>query len=310
MRKSLVISTSGSLFGIVIGRNVFISCSVAVLAALAFGVWGLFGAYQHGHLSYALQQSKQAFDHAASRNHAKVEKLQIQLQAEQQKLAVYARALGQIQARMARLDALGSRLVDVASLDKSEFDFDLEPAFGGPRQQQPDLFAIEAGLRDGLQYLDGRLKQTGAQLSAVDYLLENKRTELQARPHAWPTEGGWISSRFGPRIDPFSGAPAKHQGIDIANRFGAPVVASSRGIVTFAGKMIDFGYVVDIEHGYGYKTRYAHMESLSVKVGDVVAGNKLLGRVGSTGHSTGPHLHYEVRRYGKLINPRSFLPRG
>ena len=312
MKKPLMISSSasGHLFGFVISRNVFIAGALLVLASVSFGIWGVVGAYQHGQLAFALQQSKHALDHAQVRNSAQVEKLQNQLLAEQQKQVVYARTLGRIQARMDRLDSLGSKLVDVASLDKSEFDFDLKPAFGGPRQQQPDMASVDAGLRDGIEHLDAHLKQLGAQLTAVDYLLESKRTELSARPHAWPTEGGWISSRFGPRIDPFSGAPAQHFGVDIANRDGAPILASSRGIVSFAGKMVDFGYVVDIEHGYGYKTRYAHMGSLSVKVGDVVTGNQVLGFIGSTGHSTGPHLHYEVRRYGKLINPKSFLPRG
>ncbi|MDX8407405.1 MAG: M23 family metallopeptidase, partial [Mariprofundaceae bacterium] len=128
--------------------------------------------------------------------------------------------------------------------------------------------------------------------------------------HAWPTEGGWLSSNYGRRTDPFTGQPANHYGVDIANRFAAPVLSASRGVVTFAGKMKDVGYMVDVDHGYGYKTRYGHMSSLAVKVGDVVDDSQLLGRIGSSGRSTGPHLHFEVHLHGKHINPATFLPRG
>jgi len=311
MKQQFVMSTSssGDLCGIVISRNLLIASMMVILTALAFGVWGAFGITQLGQLSYSLKQSEQALQHANTASHLQLTSLQNKLHTEQEKQAVYARTLGQIQARMARLDALGSRLVDVASLDKSEFDFSLEPAFGGPRLPQP-IFAPQSSLHDELQKMDGHVKQLDAQLIAIDYMLENRHAVLDAKPHAWPTEGGWISSRFGLRIDPFNGQPAQHRGIDIANRSGAPVLSASRGIVIFAGKMFDLGHVVDIEHGYGYRTRYAHMGDLAVNIGDVVTSNQLVGHIGSTGRSTGPHLHYEVRRFGKLINPKTFLPRG
>jgi len=312
MNKQLMISTSssGELFGIVISRNLLIVSMVAVLGAFTFGVWGVFGLMQTSQFSHALKHNDQALTQAKMASNIQLASLQTQLHAEQDKQAIYARTLGQIQARMARLDALGSRLVDVASLDKSEFDFSLEPAFGGPRLKQPDMFVAQTNLRDDLQNMDGHLKQLNAQLITIDHMLENRHAALDAKPHAWPTEGGWISSRFGQRIDPFNGQPAQHYGVDIANRSGAAILSASRGVVTFAGKMVDFGYVVDLEHGYGYKTRYAHMGSITVKLGDVVTGNQVMGHIGSSGRSTGPHLHYEVRRFGKLINPKSFLPRG
>jgi len=312
MKKQLMMSTSssGELFGIVIGRKLLIASMACLFGVLTIGAWGAFGLMQTGQFSQALKQSEQALEHARIASAIQLESLQHQLQAEQEKQAVYARTLGEIQSRMARLDALGARLVHVAALDESEFDFSLEPAFGGPRLEQPAMFVAQSNLRDDLHNMDGHLNQLDAQLVAIDYILENRHAALDAKPHAWPTEGGWISSRFGRRIDPFSGQPAQHYGVDIANRSGAAIVSASRGVVTFAGEMIDFGYVVDIEHGYGYKTRYAHMGGLAVKLGDVVAGNQVIGRIGSSGRSTGPHLHYEVRRFDKLINPKSFLPRG
>ena len=312
MKKQSMMSVSscGERVKLVLSRKLLAVSMAAVLAALAVAGWGAFGVMQMSQLASTLKQSEQALMQANASSQIQLDALQSQLHAEQNKQAVYARALGKIQARMARLDALGSRLVDVASLDKSEFDFALEPAFGGPRLQQAAMVVAPIRLHDDLNNMSAHLKQLDAQLVAIDYMLENKNTALEAKPHAWPTEGGWISSPFGRRIDPFNGRPTQHYGVDIANRLGAPVLSSSRGVVTFAGKMVDFGYVVDIEHGYGYRTRYAHMGDVAVHIGDVVAGNQMLGHIGSTGRSTGPHLHYEVRRFGQLINPKSFLPRG
>lgn len=312
MKKQMFMSasSSGDLFGIVMSRKFFVAGSVLLAMLFAFGAWGAFSVYHSEQLAMSLKHAERKLQQIRADNHFRMTELAAELQAEQNKQAVYARTLGQMQARIARLDALGARLVDVASLDKTEFDFGLVPAFGGLRQQPLELTHADVGLHHGIRLVEGRLKQLDMQLTAVNFMLEKKTTAVHARPHIWPTTGGWISSGFGPRIDPFTGAPAMHHGVDIANHFGAQVKAASPGIVSFAGKMEDFGYVVDVEHGYGYRTRYAHLSSLAVNVGDVVAGNQTLGRIGSTGHSTGPHLHYEVRHNGTLTNPRVFLPRG
>jgi len=289
----------------------FLMVGSLLLAVLfGFGAWGVYGVYQKEQLRLSLQQTEGELQQVRAGNDSRIKKMATALQAEQNKLAVYARTLGQMQARMARLDALGARLVDVASLDKTEFDFGLAPAFGGLRQHTPESPQADFSLPYGINSMAGHLKLLDVQLTAVNFMLEKKTTAVHAKPHTWPTAGGWISSGFGPRIDPFTGTPAIHRGVDIANHFGAEVKAASPGVVSFAGKMADFGYVVDIEHGYGYRTRYAHLSSLAVNVGDVIGDRQKLGRIGSTGHSTGPHLHYEVRRNGKLVNPAKFLHRG
>jgi len=306
----MLVPDAGPVRRFCVSRRLLRGCVFFIFGTVVFGTWGLYSAYQTKLLALSLQQTQRAMRHAQTRYDNKVAGLQEKLAAEQQKQAVYARTLGQMRARLSRLDTLGAKLVEVAALDKSEFDFGLAPAFGGPRQTQPALVGLDAGLHDGMRYLSGRMQRLDSRLAAIDYMLESERSEKNARPHAWPSEGGWLSSRFGLRSDPFTGKAARHYGVDIANRFGAPIVAASRGIVTFAGKMKDFGYMVDIDHGYGYKTRYGHMSMLDVQVGDIVNDNQLLGRIGSTGHSTGPHLHYEVHRYGKQLNPVGFLPRG
>jgi len=285
------------------------ACAVALVSLTVFGSWGLYGLYNTNNLQADLQDARHQLELARTLHDQEVTRLHDQVSAEQRKMSLYARTLGQMQARILRLDSLGEKLVKVSSLDKKEFDFGLQPAFGGPRLV-PASLAGKIGLSDHMQHISTRLSNLDTQLAAIDYLLQGDRIEKNAKPHAWPSEGGWLSSRFGMRADPFTGERAVHRGVDIANRFGAPVLSTSRGIVTFAGKMKDFGYMVDIEHGYGYKTRYGHLSSLAVKVGDEVSDSQLVGRVGSSGRSTGPHLHYEVHRNGKSLNPATFLPRG
>ncbi|MDX8380521.1 MAG: M23 family metallopeptidase [Ghiorsea sp.] len=230
------------------------------------------------------------------------------LKAEKDKMNVYARSVGKMQARLSRLDSLGKRLIQTSSISPSEFNFDVQPAFGGPRIPMGSEVA-DLRLDDQLDLVESQISALDTQLVAVNYLLQDGVEEKNARPHDWPTEGGWLSSHFGIRIDPFSSKKAMHKGVDIANRFGAAVLAGSRGVVVYAGKMKGYGYLIEIEHGYGFRTRYGHMSAVNVAVGDIVNANQMVGRVGSSGRSTGPHLHYEVRRNGQAIDPASFLPK-
>jgi len=235
--------------------------------------------------------------------------LEAKFQAEKEKMSVYARSVGEMQARLARLDSLGKRLIQSSSISPAEFNFDVKPAFGGPRIPVANQ-VVDIDLFDQLDQIEAKIIALDTKLAAVNYLLQDDIEETNARPHAWPSEGGWLSSSFGVRTDPFTAKRAMHKGVDIANRFGAPVLAASRGVVVYAGKMADYGYLVEIEHGYGYRTRYGHMSAVHVAVGDIVDANQMVGRVGSSGRSTGPHLHYEVRRNGKALNPAKFLPKG
>ncbi|MDX8391010.1 MAG: M23 family metallopeptidase [Mariprofundaceae bacterium] len=283
-------------------------CAFALTLLLATGAWGGWQFYHTAEKTLQIAALQNQIGMAQSRFSEQRDELQSRLDAERKKLAVYARNIGIIQVRLTRLDALGSKLVDQASLDSAEFDFGLQPAFGGPRVSVSSI-PLE-GIDLSIGRLDVRLAELDVQLAAVDYLMEKQRGQQAARPHAWPSENGWVSSNYGLRADPFTGENARHNGVDIANRFGAPVLAASRGIVTFAGKMKDFGHMLEIDHGYGYVTRYGHMSSLNVHLGDDVSDGQLIGRIGSSGRSTGPHLHYEVHHFGRHMNPRKFLPKG
>ncbi|HXH64977.1 MAG TPA: M23 family metallopeptidase [Mariprofundaceae bacterium] len=283
--------------------------AVSMIAMVGLGGFGVYAMTQKWQQRHALEQTEQAFHLARDQQEKQLADLRAKLAAEVKKNGVFARNIGQIEARLSRLDSLGQRLVEVASLSKNEFDFGVKPAFGGPRQVVNDAGARSMlDIGKNLQSMDVQMSRLDTQLAAIDYLLQDKKEEVAARPHAWPTEGGWLSSPYGLRSDPFTGEPEEHRGVDIANRFGAPVLAAGRGIVVFAGKTPDFGNMIMIDHGFGYKTRYGHMSSLDVKVGDMVQANQLIGRVGSSGRSTGPHLHFEVYRYGMHLDPAGFLP--
>jgi len=302
----MLVPEAGRIHSYPIKQQWLLYGAMLVLALLAFGSWGAYSVYQTQQLLTDLRTSQQALQVARERQNDEQLGMQLRMDSEQKKLSVYARKLGQLQARVLRLDSLGEHLVEVSKLDKSDFDFTVKPGLGGPRIASASVAALN--MDEQMHHMNSQLTHLDAQLAAIDMILQDGREEKLARPHAWPTEGGWLSSHFGIRTDPFTGRQAMHRGLDLANRFGAPVLAASRGVVVFAGKMKGYGYMIEVEHGYGYRTRYGHMSSVVVKAGDEVADNQLIGRVGSSGRSTGPHLHFEVRRFGKAIDPVPFLP--
>jgi murein DD-endopeptidase MepM/ murein hydrolase activator NlpD len=146
------------------------------------------------------------------------------------------------------------------------------------------------------------------ELSLVDLLegLEDKRHHLASTPAIWPAKG-WMTSRFGNRISPFTGARQFHSGIDIAGARGTDVIAPARGRVTFAGKRGPLGSSVTIDHGYGIRTTYGHNDELFVKRGQEIERGQVIAALGSTGRSTGPHLHYVVEVGGKAVNPLNYI---
>ncbi len=229
--------------------------------------------------------------------------------AEQQISALAAR-IGQMHARLIRLDALGKRLTEAANLDRGEFDFDNPPAVGGPEDSAPagesPTIPTVAGLLDSLTTtIDDRSRQ----LAALETLILSRELASQIVPGGRPVESGYISSFFGKRPDPFSGETVFHAGLDFAGAPGTRVLAAAGGVVSFAGRDKGYGKLVEITHGNGYVTRYAHNASLLVEPGQTVRRGDPLALMGSTGRSTGTHLHFEVLRDGRPVNPVSFVRR-
>ena len=235
--------------------------------------------------------------------------IQARASAEQQ-ISVLAARIGQLQARLIRLDALGKRLTEAADLDRGEFDFDAPPAIGGPEEsmsggEAPSVPTVE----ELLDSLDASLDDRSRQLAALETLILSRELASQIVPGGRPVESGYISSFFGKRPDPFTGETAFHAGIDFAAAPGTRVLAAADGVVSFAGRDKGYGKLVEITHGNGYVTRYAHNSSLLVEPGQTVRRGDPLALMGSTGRSTGTHLHFEVLRDGRAVNPMSFVRR-
>ena len=222
-------------------------------------------------------------------------------------LDALALRMGEIQSRVVRLDALGRRLVEMANLDAAEFSFDDVPARGGPdlvTEREP--FEVPDFLAS-LEELVSLLEDREPKLAVVEGTLMNRKLHAEVFPTGRPVNKGWMSSVFGWRNDPMTGKRAFHEGIDFAGRANSEVVAVAAGVVVWSGSRWGFGNAVEVNHGNGYSTLYAHNKKNLVKVGETVKKGQVLALLGSTGRSNGPHVHFEVRRNGKVVNPIKFV---
>jgi len=256
--------------------------------------------------------------HMRANPDALTREVQSELVAQQTKIAATTRKaednlnalalrLGQLQAHVIRLDALGERLTTMAKLDKGEFDFEHEPAQGGPDSdaqsspmEVPDFIAA-------LNQLAVQLDDRGRQLSVLETMLMNRNLQAEVMPAGRPVKHGWLSSYFGMRTDPFTGRRAFHSGLDFAGKMGSDVMAVAAGVVTYAGKRSGYGNLVEINHGNGYSTRYGHNSKILVSVGQTIKKGQIIAKMGSTGRSTGPHVHFEVLINGHAVNPKRYI---
>ena len=226
-------------------------------------------------------------------------------------LDALALRLGELQARVARLDALGARLVDVADLDPEEFGFGAAPPRGGATGPAPAFppHRIPDFLTD-LELLEATLRERALSLGIVDTALTGRKIEAETRPAGRPVIGGWISSGFGWRNDPITGKRVFHYGVDFAGRPGSEIIAVASGVVVAAERRPGYGNVVEIHHGAGLSTLYAHNRKNLVTVGQTVKKGDAVALMGATGRATGSHAHFEVHQEGKSIDPIEFIRGG
>lgn len=225
----------------------------------------------------------------------------------QDRLDALAGRVGQMNAHVIRLDALGRRLTEMAHLDKGEFNFDSPPAVGGPEGLVEGALVASPDLSAMLDDLSHQIKDRERQLSVLESLISTRNLNRQIVPGGRPVLQGWISSYFGQRSDPFTGHQAVHRGIDFAAPAGSQVVAVASGIVTYSKERFGYGRTVEINHGNGYVTRYGHNQRVLVAVGDTIQKGQAIALIGSTGRSTGPHLHFEVLKEGRAVDPMKFV---
>tara|TARA_R110002124_G_scaffold104335_3_gene254093 strand:- start:927 stop:1847 length:921 start_codon:yes stop_codon:yes gene_type:complete len=226
-----------------------------------------------------------------------------------QKVAALTKKLAALQTRLLRLDALGARLANIADLEDGEFDFSLQPAIGGPELESFALEYSHTELDLMFAQLQSHVENREGQLGVLESLMLNRQLNGQSQPAGRPVLKGWLSSRYGRRTDPFSGHRAWHNGIDFAGQEGDQIIAVASGVVTRAGRHSGYGELVEVDHGEGYLTRYAHNRENLVKAGDTVKQGDVIALMGSSGRSTGPHVHFEVYKNGRSVDPASYIRR-
>ncbi|QHS11501.1 M23 family metallopeptidase [Sinimarinibacterium sp. NLF-5-8] len=279
---------------------------VTLLVSLGFGSGYLSARFQvqHAPASATLNQLFANWSEEARQQRSVVAEVK---EEATRNAAALARRIAQLQAQVMRLNAAGQRLTEIAGLDSGEFDFAQPPGVGGPEVAEAASEPRNDELTAAIDQVDAQLSDRERQFRVLEDLLLSSRIQSEVRPSGWPVETGWISSLFGVRTDPFTGRRTGHRGIDFAAPVGAEVKAVAAGIVTDASVHKGYGKLIEINHGNGYATRYAHNSKLLVQVGDKIDKGQAIALVGSTGRSTGAHVHFEVLFNGLLVNPERYI---
>lgn len=266
--------------------------------ALLLGAGMLCGAAMRSVIGMAQVAALQTSD---SNRQAELERVRRDAQRDVNALAA---RLAELQAQANRLNALGARLTQAGQLQDGEFDFE-KPVGQGGGSAARDMPVTELQWR--LHALEGEYRQAGTQMSVLESLLFNRQLERNGLPTREPIAGSFVTSGFGGRADPFGGGYQFHKGIDFQANIGDPVLAVADGVVSFAGVRSGYGNTVEIDHGNGYVSRYAHNSRLDRQVGDLVRAGQEVARAGSSGRSTGAHVHLELWQDGVVVNPRKLL---
>tara|TARA_R110002110_G_scaffold123534_4_gene300330 strand:+ start:1847 stop:2800 length:954 start_codon:yes stop_codon:yes gene_type:complete len=298
------------------GKSRVLALNGTVAFALALAVAALIAAAGWGGYSVAVSQaeadkpsdSELVAEWQSKLGEQKAELAGLQQNVQDQVDALTLR-LGEIQGRLLRLDALGQRFVESGLVGSDEFDFNQPAAVGGPEDSLPaDSFSAPE-LTRMIDELEHKMQDREQQLRLLDQVSSRQKLEdelyLEGRPITW----GWLSSRYGYRSDPFTGKRTWHAGVDLAGKDGSDIISVAGGVVSYAGERYGYGNLVEIDHGDGLITRYAHCNTIKVNVGDVIQKGQVLALMGSTGRSTGPHVHFEVIRNGKSENPETYIKR-
>jgi murein DD-endopeptidase MepM/ murein hydrolase activator NlpD len=215
--------------------------------------------------------------------------------------------LGEIQAQTLRLNALGQRLATVGKLDDGEFDFTQAPALGGAEDPEARPHSASFDVGSEIAKLRTTLDSEETQLTVLEDMLLDRRVDSALRPAGYPVVTGYIGSGYGERSDPINGSVEHHLGLDFDAPVGTEIRAVADGVVTWNGDKAGYGNVIEIDHGNGYMTRYAHNQKNLARVGERVHAGDVIARVGATGRATGPHCHFEVWLHGKAVNPLNYV---
>jgi len=278
---------------------------IASAALMLATVLALAGAMNYGLLRYAAELNiPYVKDVLVAIQEQQHQRTQSYLQDNLNAMAI---RLGQMQAQLLRLDTLGERLAKLAGFKQQELMFSEVPGRGGANSSVPSQNISLGDFTAQIDVLTRQLEDRGDKLGLLEsmFTLESARKKLT--PTKLPVEGGWYSSNYGWRIDPFTGQRAFHEGIDFMAEVGTPIHAAAAGVVVYSEFHPQYGNMIEIDHGNDLISRYAHASRRFVKIGDVVLRGSRIAEVGKTGRATGAHLHFEVRQRGAARNPAQFL---
>jgi murein DD-endopeptidase MepM/ murein hydrolase activator NlpD len=281
-------------------------CVIVAVVAIVGGAFGAGWSLNHDGGSDGLAIGQTAhWSQVLAKQRDEIADLKRQMQVRADAIAIQ---IGDMKAHVIRIDALGQRLTAMAGIKSSEFNFGQDPPQGGPETDIPGAGKPRIGdISTMLQSLQGQIDLSGSQLSALENVLLSRQLGQEIHPEGRPVSAGYISSGFGERVDPFTGGEEFHEGIDFAAPQGTGIRAVAAGVVTWAGPRGAFGNMIQIDHGNGYATRYGHAFKVLVHVGETVQRGDVIGLVGTTGRSTGPHVHFEVLQNGREVNPARFI---
>jgi murein DD-endopeptidase MepM/ murein hydrolase activator NlpD len=250
--------------------------------------------------------TRRAWEDALAQQKLQVEETRQQAQTQ---IAALTLRMAELQARLVRLDAVGERLTTLAKLDQGEFDFTQPPALGGPESTALGDAYIPPDFISVIDQLTNQIEDREQQLEILDALMAKRKLQDDIFIAGRPVKKGWMSSRFGRRTDPFTGRVAWHGGVDFAAKEGTEIYSVAAGVITWAGVRHGYGDMVEVNHGGGFTTRYGHNKENLVQVGDVVKKGQIVALVGSSGRSTGPHVHFEVFKNGRAVDPATYIHR-
>ena len=281
-----------------LGLRTGLAISIVLLSLVSMGVFFLGAKYG----SYSERQYSVNTSNDASSYQVNIDQQDTAIQ-----LDALALRLGQLQSQLVRLNVIGRRVVEELDVGQDEFDFSESPAMGGMDANQATISQSYDDLVRQLSTLSIQIQDREMQLRTLDELMTKREVHEETFPTGSPVIKGWQTSTFGWRTDPFHGRRTFHHGVDFAGKQGADIVAVASGIVIWSGRDGGYGNLVAIDHGDGYVTRYAHNKDVTVTIGDTVNRGQVIAHMGSTGHSTGTHVHFEVVKDGRKINPIKFI---
>jgi len=280
-------SLSGKAF-----NRIIAACAIVIVGSLYFG-------YRHVKLSLEVVE----LDH-----------LRTKTAQQDAQIDNFNKKIKEFDVTMKRLKTLDKKLRIITSLEGGYEEDGSLTAVGGPADENPSLSDsaaegsndLMAKIETELDHLKKYAQLQEASLEEINIFFNKQSSLLSATPSIWPAQG-WVTSGFGYRISPFTGRKEMHEGLDIAGRFGSPILAPANGTVVRVGYDNGYGKLVEIDHGYGVVTLYGHNSEVFVSVGDYVKRGKKIAALGNTGRSTGPHVHYEVRLNGVPVNPFRYI---